>query len=352
MYKLWKFSFCAAFLYMIQIFSQNFSEEPCISFGDPARIQIRKCRDIFFTATFTYWNPTQDNMELGITSNTSDPSFYLNGQLITSDFQYNPGFKLGLGTNLDYDAWDIYAQYTWFRGDSNTSRSLSEDLVLLPSWAVPDASNASFFNGSQKWLLSLDIFDLELARHYYGGSSLSFRPFWGIRVAFIDQEVNVDYRDVTIPTFFRENTFIGQKSDSWAVGPRAGLHTHYLLGQGFEIYGNGSLDILYTKYTNLSFSQYSTNTLSEIVRGSSYSIKQKDDHHLRPHIDLEMGFAWGIYLDRNRIHFDLSAGYEFQVFFNQNMFRSFIDDQALGKTLSPNGNLDIHGLTLTARIDF
>jgi hypothetical protein len=75
---------------------------------------------------------------------------------------------------------------------------------------------------------------------------------------------------------------------------------------------------------------------------------------LRTHLDLEFGIAWGSYFDNNNWHVDLSAGYGFQVFFNQNMFRWFASTYygSVAQSVSPNGNLYMHGLTASARFDF
>ena len=54
----------------------------------------------------------------------------------------------------------------------------------------------------------------------------------------------------------------------------------------------------------------------------------------------------------NDYHIDFSAGYGFQVFFNQNMFRHFNDDQMSANSRSPYGNLYIQGLTIAFKLDF
>lgn len=323
-------------------------------YNAPSRTAVQRCWDVYSTASFIYWNPTQENMELGIVSNTSNASYAVNGNIVNLDFKYQPGFKVGLGMNLDWDHWDTYLEYTWLRGNHKTHTSLtpSGTKILYPTWQIPDASAPKYYDGKENWQLHMDLLDLELARHYSVGTQLSFRPYFGARAAWIRQDIHVDYLNVTSIALSRKNVYIIEKSHSWAVGPRIGLTSDWMLGKCFKIYGDGSLDILYTQYTNLSFSQKATSANGTVISGSLYSIKQKDDHHLRAHLDLELGFGWGTYFADNKWHIDFIAGYEYQVFFNQNMFRSFVDDQALGKAISPHGNLYIHGLTATARLDF
>ncbi|MBI3508824.1 MAG: hypothetical protein HY069_04255, partial [Chlamydiia bacterium] len=74
---------------------------------------------------------------------------------------------------------------------------------------------------------------------------------------------------------------------------------------------------------------------------------------LREHIEFEMGFGWGSYFDNDNWYFDLSAGYTWQVFFDQNMFNSasWVNDVRPRPTQA-YGNLYVNGLTVNARLDF
>ena len=67
-------------------------------------------------------------------------------------------------------------------------------------------------------------------------------------------------------------------------------------------------------------------------------------------MDVELGLGWGSYFDCNNWHVDVTAGYGFQVFFDQNMFRNFNEGHLVQNL--PNGNLNVHGLTATIRLDF
>ena len=310
--------------------------------------------DVFTEASFIFWNPSQENMELGIVSNTSNALYTVHGNTVNLDFDYKPGFKVGLGVNLDRDNWDLYSQYTWFRGNHHTHTSLDPAGfdVLLPKWEIPDISHPRYFGGREDWRLHMDLVDLELGRAYCVGNALSFRTFFGARGAWIRQNIEVDYLDETTGLLARENVSITQRSHSWAVGPRAGIQTNWMLGQGLRMYGNGNGDILFTRYTNMRWHQQATTATGAIATGSFYTVRQKDLNYLRGHLELELGFGWGTYIYQNDWHIDLSAGYGFQIFFDQNMFRTFVDDQQLGVSFMPSGNLYIHGLTASARLDF
>lgn len=315
-----------------------------------ARIDVRCSWDVFATASFTYWQPVQDNMELGIVSDNTVVTDVINGNVVNMDFDYKPGFKVGLGMNFDHDCWDTFVEYTWFRGSHSNTTTLNAaeapNTTLFPMWSAP--SSLSFYSGSQKWKLHMDLLDWQLGREYYVGTKLTYRPFFAARAAWIRQNLDVDYLNDGAVT--PVNDFVNKTSNSWAIGPRAGLYTNWMIGDGFRLYGNGAGDILFTQYTKLN-SKETVATNAGVV-SSFYSVKQRKLNTIRTHLDLELGLGWGSYFDCNNWHVDFTAGYGFQVFFDQNMFRHFTDDVADAVSNTPNGNLYMHGLTATARLDF
>jgi hypothetical protein len=308
---------------------------------------------VFVTGSFIYWNPSQENMELGIVSDAGGQFVAIDGNVVNQDFDYGPGFQVGIGANLNRDNWDVFFQYTWFRNEDTTSTSLDPNgtTVLFPLRGQPDTQNITFFSGNEEWRLSMDLFDLELARSYYVGTVLTFRPFFGARSALIRQDLDVDYRNEATGIIQPENLFIDQESRSWAVGPRAGLNSSWMIGKGLRFFGNGSADILFTKYSHLSWHQNGTTAAGVTIPKGLSIVEQHGANYLRCHLDLELGFGWGMYFANNRSHVDLSAGYSFQVFFAQNMFREFTDDITY-HSLTPNGDLYIHGARGTVRFDF
>jgi len=119
-----------------------------------------------------------------------------------------------------------------------------------------------------------------------------------------------------------------------------------MIGEGFRMIGNGSVDILYTRVQT-------TNTKEQLaVTGFApitFAFPEARPDFLMPHMALEYGFGWESYFDCNNWHIDLLATYGFQVFWDANLFRE-MDSNAYGKL--SNGNLYMHGLTVSAKLDF
>lgn len=192
----------------------------------------------------------------------------------------------------------------------------------------------------------MDIVSWQLARSYYIGEKLSFRPFIAARAAWIRQGASLSF---TRPS--TEGFFVGSASSqtntshSWGVGPSLGISSNWMFREGFRLYGNGNADLLFTQYTRLNSTKQIANPTREIF------IHQKNINCLRGHLEMELGLGWGTYFDCNRWHVDFSAGYSGQIFFDQNMLylQASIPNSF---SFAPYGNLYMHGLTFTARLDF
>jgi Legionella pneumophila major outer membrane protein precursor len=314
------------------------------AYNAPANIDVRCPWDVFVTGSFIYWHTSEEGLEYAISSTTTALPI-TDGKVIDFDYDYKPGFKVGLGINLGCDGWDGYVEYTWLHFNETSSATRPGTTgVLLPTWLHP-ANNITAISASARWKFRLDVINLELARSYYVGTHLTFRTHFGLRVPLIDQNYNLGYiaedaQDVIIQS--------RNSSDSWGIGPRAGINTNWLLGCGFRIFGNAAADIAYTRY-KITRQETDANDPSTLAVDLTNRDRLKT---LRSHAEMELGLAWGTYFDCNNWHFDLAASYDFHYFWDQNVFRRFVSSQAVGKSFTDRGDLFLHGLTIQARLDF
>ena len=99
--------------------------DPCVDVTPSARGCL-PCYNSgpYIVGSFIYWRSSFDEMDFAAT--TTNP----NGNITTivlkqEEFDYKPGFKLGLGYNFAYDGWDIFVNWTWL------SQTLPEPLMAL-----------------------------------------------------------------------------------------------------------------------------------------------------------------------------------------------------------------------------
>jgi hypothetical protein len=309
------------------------------AYSASARIDVRSSWDFFLTGSFIYWHAEQEGMDIAY-SEVPATGIPLNDKAQIQKFEFKPGFKVGLGLDLDYDNWIGSVEYTWFHQQTH----MSKDAPVGKRWQITNwlTTNIVATSFSSKWRSNFDILDASLSRPYYRGRKITVTPFGGVRAAWIRQNLHVDaiYTPDSALPWISYN-----RSHSWNVGPRAGLLAHWLLGAGFRMEGDLSGSLLFTRFTKVSHDEVNPDGESQ------YSLHYRDYNTFRPMTDMSIGLGWGSYFDHHNFHFDLLATYDFSVLWGQNMMRSLVNSYNTGETFEA-ASLHLQGLTVTTRFDF
>ena len=134
------------------------------------------------------------------------------------------------------------------------------------------------------------------------------------------------------------------KQASWAIGPQMGLYSRWLLGYGFEVLGNAVTSLLYSRYTTWS-SSLAWPITNQIV--ADLETTPQGDHEVLKHVlETFLGIRWGSYFKNHRYHGNLSIGYDFNIYWNQNLSSVFPDKSA------DMGNFYLQGLNVAAGVQF
>lgn len=318
------------------------------AYNAPDRVTVRSSWSLDADLSFLYWMPMEENLEPAVILNTAAATT-TKGKIVDFNFQYKPGFKVGLGFAMEYDNWNLSAEYTRLRAQMEMTPHLAAGEHFSPILLMPQIAGTNNYDSlREKWTLTLDIIDAYLSRSYFNGTQLSFSYFLGVRGAWIYQNLVNQFGSIgnSVRSVSTSNGIVDStlKSDSWAVGPRVALDGRWMMSEKIRLYGNGGVDLLFTRY---KLSRQESSTLLNLT----YQMSEKGINTLRAHLDLELGLGWGSHFGNNRWHLDVSAGYGFQAFFDQNMFRTFYDTNSfIGE--APHGNLYIHGLIITTKVDF
>jgi hypothetical protein len=347
-------------------FEGGYPDEQCCfppAYNQPANFNLGPCPwDFWIDLSFTYWDAEQEGLDLAIssrsvidgdsaTSNSPD-----SGKFLFQDTQFKPGFKVGIGMDLEHDAWSGFAEYTWFRSTTNTHQSAPADpagdtpVWNLSNWFVKDSTTSNITsiasNINSKWRLRMDLLDAGLIRPYYQGTHLIVAPFGGLRGQWIRQNLSItgDFPTSNVTPDLTATS--SNKSNSWAVGPRAGCLGKWHLGWGIRLEGDVAASLVFTRYTSVKHSEGATTLTASPVAASL-----KNYNCLRAVNEMNLGLGWGSYFDCRNYHFDLLATYDFQVFWNQNVLRQLVDSLESGTGHAPS-NLYLQGLTIKAQFDF
>ena len=85
--------------------------------------------DVYITVDFIYWTAREDHLGFAFKQTVdANNSVVSRGNVSQPDWNFRPGFKVGLGFMYNHDGWDAGANYTWFRG-RNTKKSVTSDDV-------------------------------------------------------------------------------------------------------------------------------------------------------------------------------------------------------------------------------
>ena len=323
------------------------------AYNEPASFELGPCQwNVWLDASFTYWVAEEEGLDLATSASTvSGTQLVTDAVLLLQNTQWKPGFKIGLGADLNHDNWSGYAEYTWFRSKTTTNASAPNGpsgstypIWIINNWALGTAYTTQV---SSKWHLGIDLLDVGVMRPFYQGTHLIIAPFGGLRATWIRQNLRIAIVPFSkTPSSVRPSAVFHSKADSWAVGPRGGLQGRWHLGYGFRVEGDAGATLSFTRYPTIACKADPVTVAAPTYRSSKYH----NYDCIRFNNDVNIGLGWGDYFDCRNYHFDVLLTYDFQIFWNQNMQRQLVDHtQAVG---GPASSLGLQGLTLKAEFDF
>jgi len=389
----------------------NSPEPPCESaYNAPYLIEPICDSDFYASISFLYWQAREDNLEPGaLYSRKQDASSNNEGceenRIFAMDYCFNPAFKIAVGLTFDCDNWEFFADYTWYHYNTGKSKEILDISTpnflddeptppytyLMPYFTqtlsqfgyvlTPRPITRPFhippkeIKLTSKWKVSFDMISAEMARSYYVGKCLVFKTHFGGKGVFLDQQYNQCFIGaIQQParlgkTIITNNTF---KTCSWGAGPTTGINTDWKLCGNVVFYANASASILYTNYNItgsgqefLSSNDVNDNGNVEEAFPLNAKFPKLNICAVTPQLEMNMGFGWEDYINCNRYFLSLKVGYDALVFFSQNVFPKFdrlINTTTLDSSTAQvklrwfsdinSGNFYLHGLNISARLDF
>jgi hypothetical protein len=291
-------------------------------------------------AKFDEYIALQDSMDIAFMSNTQD-GFYPTdnvpeGEIVTLNNTYKPGFQVGFIANTSYDNWNFSGNYLWFRSKVNASRSKnSTNYYISPVFTGPYSIKIGSIQSY--WELGIDMIDLYLSRPFFSGDKLTLTPILGLKGGWIRGHFNL------VATNFVSQSNKQQAdttSRMFGIGPRLGVETNYRLGKGFSIFGSFLNSFLYADYTALSL-KYMNNL------GQTSFVENNNFKTFRAISDGSIGLNW---MSQGKHHITLNAAYNLSVYFSQNMERALVSVAAANQT--DPANLYLSGFSLGASFVF
>lgn len=287
-------------------------------------------------AAVLYWQAREGGVA---TAFEVDKEHRENSTAVGIPFEWDFGFKVGLGYRIPHDHWEGGVEWTSLQ----THSDLRKNSELLPIWSIYYQEPFSTVEEvNAHWRLHLGIIDI-FVRKKFKACSFVFVPGLGIGMASIRQKYNIAYQGgETLPD---EGTLIRMKNKFWGIGPYCGLSGEWGLKWGLSLYGKGVWRLLCG-----SFYLHQDEDLIpdwQKILGVHYIYSQSSSV-----LQGELGLLWSHQFSKGLKKIELRSAWDQVILFSQNQLIRFVEKKMLGNFVSNLGNLTLAGVEFSCRLDF
>jgi len=332
------------------------------AFAYPTEMALSCPRDFYFWADGLAFQAKEDGLDFAISdTNGSGSGAISQGEIEgfsnnSSDWDYNPGFRVGAGFIVEHDAWNLDFQWTWLNiTDYKHANVTTSGGAMIPLWLTGAGTplHELSLRSSAVWDTSYNTLDINLGKAYHVTRHFTMQPHFGVRAGWIDQHFSVDYNgDIGTSRVISHND-----NDFWGIGTRAGFTSDWILGKGWCLFGNAAFAMLFGKFEIGQSMTYPTD-----ISTDGFDL----DHHFYqnvPNFEMALGLGWSRYFDKNKYHIALKAAYEFHEWFDQLQLRKFSSGStgivggaaastgAYASDVISRGNLTLNGFSLRLKLD-
>ena len=292
--------------------------------------------DIFADALYWFATETVD-WALILAQNQSEERITFK----TLDFDWSPGFRVGVGYNMKHDQWDTQFYYTWFYAHTTEHANGGSGVVQSAFLGSKVSDIGTYQTGKINLNLHFNILDWDLGRSFFVSKALSLRPLIGIKGGWINQSIHTKWKKNTnflgVPISTTENL----KNNFRGIGPKGGVNGKWILGNThkyfFSLLGDFAGAFMWGHWTI-------KDKFQDIFQTTAFT-KVRDRNFGALMLQGLMGIGFDVNFDKDQSHFSMKLGYEIEDWFNQ--YQVF--DNATG---THNNDLILQGLTLDMRLDF
>lgn len=291
---------------------------------------VKEGDSIFLTGDFLYWTTQIDGLEFARSGST--------GAIKNLPSSWNPGFRVGIGSILPHDKWEVFFEYTRIQ----TKQSQHVGAGYFPLWIGGGLAESSKAIQTQ----TFNDLNISLGRTFIPSKKTLFYPFIGIKGTYDVQHYLVGYENVAPRGLFNKETNVSIKTRQlfWGVGILAGFNSEWLMTKYLGLFGNFYFAGLSSHFKD-SRKDFLAYTETPDKEATVANIKNKF-FTLQAMFDLELGLKTDLWFSDDRYHFSIQAGWELQTWLHQNQTILLFSPSSRG------GNLSFQGLTLKTRFDF
>lgn len=298
-------------------------------------------RDEWFVGIdILYWYQRTNGTAFAYIKHDRDPSLPLKGRTKDINFDWCGGWRVTLGKNLNFDKWDLSGAFVYYRNHVSGVAKTGQSSILMPLRGA-SITQTGVAHAKSTYHLHFRTIDAELGRHYYVSPQLSFRPFVGVKSAWLDQAQAIHY---TGGSLCQNTAHVNDNCDYWGLGAKGGLNSRWHLGQGWHVDGLFSGALLYVFFD--------IEHIERVTPSKQYGVKLEDNkHHFVPMVQWRLGLNWGTYFNQKENYINLGATYEGMYWWRQNQMLKIYESKFL-RYDNFSEDLSMHGLTFSVKLYF
>ena len=252
------------------------------------------------------------------------------------DPTYQPGFRVGLGYDLDTTS-KLKATYWYYENSTSNSVILPGGTGFLrPELVHPNTLTVASdrLSATAGYGIDFQMADMEYEDLLSCGDCWWLNWFAGVRYANLDEDFRALYTNL-------DSIQVQSEIDFDGVGPRIGIGGERELGCGLLVFGRASSSFIVGEFTADYRQQLITTGVTQAVTGYT-------DDRIVTQLELELGIGWHNCCDTFRIQ----AGYYTAAWLNSVTTPGFIRDVQAASFDSMSETLTFDGLTVRAEIRY
>lgn len=264
---------------------------------------------------------------------------------IPVSFDWAPGFRVGVGYNMEHDQWDTQIYYTWFA--THTAGQIPSGSGNIEPGFVGSviAAVGDFQTAQMSWKIHLNIFDWDLGRNFLVSKELRFRPFIGVKWGWINQTIHSRWQNPDFLFFNIFNILLSAnenlKNNFFGGGPKGGVNGKWVLGNirchSFSFFGDFGAAYMWGNW------KIRDKYIDSLLTTVTTTVGHRNFGSLV--LQAMMGIGWDFNFSNDQTHFGLKLGYEIEDWFNHYQILTH-------PTGTHSNDLILQGLTADFRLDF
>ena len=287
-----------------------------------------------FFGDLLYWQATEP-VDWTMNTNRSAVDQFVAFQ--TVDYDFNTGFRVGVGLDPD---WGIKLYYTRFDTAAEDSVAGNVTPVFFGGrLAVPTLLDPPYFqSGRIRAAIDYNVLDLDFGKSFCPTESLQLRPVLGLRGAWINQTFDAEFQGTWLGGLLQRTSDEQIKNNFWGVGPKLGIENTLNVWSG----ENCKIDLALNFYTAYLLGCWA---VSDVAINTTDMIPSRFDVPINDRHFGALTFQAMAGVNFECRHWNATAGYEINDWLNQCQ----IFDDATGPH---NNDLIVQGLSIRASYSF